>query len=627
MLNSVIRSSILDEFTNEEQEYWFSINEKAVSHHIDSLYYSVFIKHDGASKDDNITLSRDKFYDNLGNLLLDLYSEVQRAVENPDIEFKFHDLVVCKKGVSVAGGLYGYHLACGSNGESDYDIFFSKYLPNDQTPRIHVQLRTRSLILDGLYGAIDKSFEKVLEILSAYGLQAERVQENRIDYAFHTNVIQRPAVVFSDQYLSRHLETSFRESMKHSWITGKAYGFFDLDYFALGSRKSNNVFFRAYDKTKEVVQQNYKPFFIRMWLERGLISRYDEYVYKIAYKMRSFKTGCLVGRIEWYLEHGKDAELKSELRDLLQKCNIKSDNNPFMEKKINGLLPPTTVVMNMEFETKRKYYLASHKFFHEEPDDVKLFVERNYKGRFPSSPYREALKPLYEVLRFRREIVEDLTNNRVNFVKDKDADSLNLKCDFWERISRVRIQDQPDNSELQLYRTYDTDIQGELASRNLMKNIASCAIYKNRSVEDASFGEDMWDALTSLNDNDLKDQSGTYKALFEQLNIKGYADVRRKKARQLKHIIKRNEEIQKKKDERYALVHGNEELPVKVVLKHDYATCTECGSRLPIEAMVIYYGEIAGKKKGLCEHCSLELRMNKKLNVIRSGNKNVESNN
>ena len=477
MLNNVLRSSIIGEFSDDELDHWFGISEKAVSHHIDSLYYSIFIKHDGASIKDDTSTSR-LVIDGIGELLFDLDYSLHKVVDSPGAEIRFHDLLICRKGAQISGGLYGYHLASGDEGESDYDIFISNYLPNDDTPRIHVQLRTRSLILDGLYGSIEKSFEKVVEILKDYKLTVDRVLENRIDYAFHTNAIQRPGVVFGDKNLTKHLDTSFREYGKHAWITGKAYNFFDLDYFSLGSRRANNVFFRAYEKTKEVVQKNYKAFFFKMWLDRGLISEYDRYVYEKAYVMHSFKTGCLVGRIEWYLEFGKNDVLKSELRHLLETCNIKSDNNPALERGIEGILPPTTVIINCEYETKRKYYAGLDSFFNQRYTDQSLFY---IKPRF------NQLERLHRVLSYRREIIDDLTTKKVCFIKDRESDEF---CDWWTRVKRCRIQDQPSHSNLELYRTYSNDIHGKLVARNIMNNVASFAMFKHNSVAASSFGED-----------------------------------------------------------------------------------------------------------------------------------------
>ena len=52
MLNSVCRSKIFEELTEEEKKEWFSLKEKAVRHHVDSLYYSVYISDDNMNNSD-----------------------------------------------------------------------------------------------------------------------------------------------------------------------------------------------------------------------------------------------------------------------------------------------------------------------------------------------------------------------------------------------------------------------------------------------------------------------------------------------------------------------------------------------------------------------------------------------
>ena len=46
---------------------------------------------------------------------------------------------------------------------------------------------------------------------------------------------------------------------------------YEIDYVALGKR-SDKVFVRIYQKTREVIEQNYKPWFFQIWEMNGLIS-------------------------------------------------------------------------------------------------------------------------------------------------------------------------------------------------------------------------------------------------------------------------------------------------------------------------------------------------------------------
>lgn len=508
MNKSAKRSAIFNEFTPEEQKSYFSIKEKAVSHHIDTLYYSVFLKND----DVNIRDER------LIGLLRDIHDLKEAKLSNMSADVQFFGLCVESFGAAVSGGMYMNRLSY----EENFDIFISDYIPNTETPRIQVQLRTRSLVLNGLYGALEESYRYLKDILNYYGLEISEICENRIDYAFHTNMIQKPMEMFSDESFAEHLVTSFREVWKHIWITNRQEEFFDLDYAALGSRKSNNVFFRAYAKAKEVVQMNYKSFFFELWRERGIISRYDQFVYEKAYEMKSFKTGCLVGRIEWYLKYGSNDDLKDKFKKLLVSCNVNSDNNPRIEKEIKGILPAPTVVLNIEFETKRKFYLKLGHFISS--------YEFTNKGS-------EDLRRVYKVLSLRREIINKLCTDVVSFTVDRtNPDSEEM--DWWKRIRRVRIEDQPDKAVLDAWYTYSRNVDVRRGQRTFAGNLASLAMLKRDKASESTFSEDIWDAITLLNDNHIEDID---RKIFDKLAPSSYKDIQKKKSRQLRSILKKKE--------------------------------------------------------------------------------------
>ncbi len=507
LLKSFIRSKIFDEFTSEEKNLYFSLKEKAVSSHVDTLYYSIFLDED----------INDCENERIGLLLSDLAHMKFEKQKNPGEEFKFNGLLVVPYGAPIGGGLYSLRLSC----PEKYDIFVSSYLPNKDTPRIQVQLRTRALVLDGLYESIQASLKKVLEILFPYRLHVFFVQENRIDYAYHTNCIQNPMEMFGDESLNEHLVTSFREVWKHEWITAKKDSFLELDYIALGSRKSNNIYFRIYNKGKEVVQENYKGFFFKIWHERGLISAYDLYCYEEAYKMKSFKTGLLVGRIKWYLQYGKDAELKSFLKHLLKTCNIKSENNPRIEKAIKGILPTVTTVLNIEFETKRKLYLKLVGYFRLQKlkEKAPVFLDR-----------------LYLVLKCRKEVFNKLTCDVVKFVNDR-KDEKSDYMDWWRRVRSCKICDAPPDASLKAWYSYSMELDIERSKRQAASKVATVSILSGNISEEIGFSDDLWEYITLLNDNDLTSDENFHKRIKE-LSCRSYRDIREKRLNKLKPLIK-----------------------------------------------------------------------------------------
>lgn len=515
MLMSVKRSEIFNEFTPEEQEYWFSIKEKAVAHHVDTLYYSVYIKGDRSNIDDPriIGVSGDDEHPVQIGLVgdLDVLKEAKRA--DPSSSVEFHGLQVMPYG---GYSIYSYWI----QEPEKFDIFIARNIINDDTPRINVQLRTFALVIDGLYEAIEESLECVRNILTEYNLEIDYTHETRIDYAFHTNSIQKPLDVIGTDALDQHLITAFARLGLDGEPAHRIDESLNIDYMTLGSRKSDYLFFRSYEKTKEVIQMNYKAFFLQKWRDRGLISRYDQYVYEYAYKLGSYRTGVLVGRINWYLEHGKNMERKAELEKFLLTYFEKSSNNTALEKAIKHILPPTTKVFNVEFQTQRKFYSYYNKFI--DSNTIELSED--------ASP--EALR-LYKVLGLRRVFINKLLTHYVSFVESRFADELKEQ-DWWRRIRCCRIKDVEDQTTLDAWRDYSRRVDIGRQRSRVAGSIASISMLYRESTEGNDFAEDMIDALTFLNDNDKVDYIP-----LKAMEMQDYKTVKRRKARQLAPILKK----------------------------------------------------------------------------------------
>ena len=91
------------------------------------------------------------------------------------------DLTVTKKAYTM----YGYCLT-----EMDlYDIFICKAIPNENTPRIVIQLRAFGLWTQGVDVLLLDAYNRVEKLLAMYGCTINRCRENRVDYCYHTNAI------------------------------------------------------------------------------------------------------------------------------------------------------------------------------------------------------------------------------------------------------------------------------------------------------------------------------------------------------------------------------------------------------------------------------------------------------
>ena len=277
-LRTLKRSRLYNEFTLEEQKDWFYLKEKKYLSHIDSLYYSVFLKNDFKGNVDKNIIE-----------FVEVLKEMRIHLEKEQEEFYLLDKMNKSK-EDYKGIIFGFDeyetlvYSCKRNKLYDhcitmngmFDIFIASNLPNDVTPRIHVQLRSYALWCWGDKNSINESFNALMLILKDFDIEVDRVQENRLDYCYHTNYLQSTDEVFSDEFLKKYLNTNLRIYNK---VGRFASGELTTEYFSLGNRKSNNIFFRSYNKTREVVEMGYKSFFLDIWLENNLISKYDYYIY------------------------------------------------------------------------------------------------------------------------------------------------------------------------------------------------------------------------------------------------------------------------------------------------------------------------------------------------------------
>ena len=514
MINKFMKQSpVCSEFSPDDQTYWFDLSRDKVTSHVDTLYYTVEIYNDSNEPKEELVA-----------LLDQLRCLKHQKAQNYEAQVDFF-------GLSVENTRFVHYEYCLKLNEN-FDIFIASFLPNANTPRIVVQLRTRSLVLDGTMGAVCKSFRYVKEILEAYGLDVGEVKENRIDYAYHTNIIQNPYRYFDD----RKLMTKFKSKLRLCTTVKNIGSKIDLSYISFGDRRSNNVFVRVYNKTREVVEKNYKSFFLDKWLEDKLINRYDYYVYSHAYGCASYVTGVLVGRIDWYVEFGHDEEIKKKLLKVKESCYVNSDNTDQLRKIVDRYLSPVTLIMNIEYQTKRRFYhdceeyIKQYQLAHEElrhgyPDWVKW--------------YEDPLARLKILYALRSEFLDYLTTETLCFVDNKGTDEEKL-CYWWQRIHDVMIDEREKQLKfLPLFRERSRQTDFYKAKRKTLSAIAHLALLKQGSLEcDTEFSEDLSDVLCALNDNDMHDiEIGL--ASGELLNImsKEYGDIKRRKARQNKGIL------------------------------------------------------------------------------------------
>ena len=513
----ILKSPILVEFDPQAQEFWFDYSRDKVVPHIDTLYYTISI-----SGDTNENVLVGYLLDKLRYL-----KDEKLKDRSADVEYKGLLFECCR---------FSHYEFCLRLNEN-YDIFVSSILPNLSTPRIVVQLRTRTLVLNGVMQSVKASFDKVDSILKEFGLFPGEVRENRIDYAYHTNLIQNPYDYFSDNYIIQSLKSRLRLYHKVGNIRGDKI---EIDYFSLGNRKSNNVFVRVYNKSQEVIEKNYKSFFIARWRDKKLINRYDEFVYERAYEYKSYYTGIQLGRIEWYLQNGSNQDIKNELSKVRLSCYENSDNVEQLQKVVDRYLPPVTLIMNIEFQTKRKFYLDLEEFIKMHTgvlsiDDLTNTWIMTEGKQFP-------LHRLYVVHDLKSEICHYLTTQTLSFVQNKGKKNEKYSY-WWKRIVDCRIEEYK-RKVADVWRERDIHLDKKRAEKRLLGAVAHYNLLNQKVFdENSSFVEDLSDALCALNDNDFYGfASDPYTGeIFDISTSKknAYSTLKKRKSRQIKPIVKK----------------------------------------------------------------------------------------
>lgn len=487
-------TKFFNEFKEEEQKKHFFIKEKKFIPHIDTFYYSVFLKGEEV--------------ENTSSEIMDLLENLQEYKQlcidaNEDIYMQ-NDLLFRKRTFSI------YNFCIGKEGF--YDIFIANYLPNSNTPRIVIQLRSIGLWTVGEEKMIKNSFNDLKIFLAKYNVKIERTLENRIDYCYHTNSVQSEEKFYSDDILKNNLDTTFDIYNK---VGRKDKRTLSCEYLSLGSRKSNNLFFRSYNKTREVIEENYKEFFLEYWFNVGLICKYDFEVYSYCYKKKSFAQ-LEFGMIDYYVRFGNDKKLIEKFKSFLD--GSVETNRKYLSKILKGILPKPNIVINIEFQTMRKFYKSSD-------NEIEQLA-------FKTETSENALVRLFQIIDNRKMFLDYLSKYTVAFKRDIDSKEENEKdlyMDFWYRLRKTKlssIQDKP------LIREYTRNINKDLLVSRIKGSLSSLALYNDDNFTDIN--EDMSYLINILNDNDFINRAdGTIKIIDND-----YIRIKDKKKKALGSLLK-----------------------------------------------------------------------------------------
>jgi len=494
--NDIQRTSFFNELNIDYQKKYFDLSKKKYLHNIDNIYYSCFIEFDSPDNN-NIIMLIDKLKE-LKSVMMTTYEEVP---------YKYGLVYENKRHAT-----YGLCLTC----KDRFDVFFDEYYRNDKTPRVLIKIRSMPLWTEKMMDIIEDTFRTVELVLNDFNLRILGTRENRLDYAYHTNIIQNPRIHFSDI----NVEDTIVTSMEDYGVRGKIKRQFNKtkltkDYLCFGSRKSNGVFCRIYNKTREVIENGYKAYFISIWYDKKLINYYDKYCLEYAFECTNYDK-IHKARLLFYLKYGKNEKLKLDINSLL---NYRETTLQDIEKLADSLMPKVTIINNIEFETKRKYYYSSD-------NHINYCYVINEKHKLVD----ERLHRLFKIIDNRKEFINNITLNIIRFEKNQKI------CYWWSRLRACKIKDI--NKTNELVREYNKNLNEKIVKRKLINNVATLSVY-NKGTE-KEFIEDIADVLSNLNDNDTRykiiDEFGCLDDIESKL-LDDYNNIKDKKNRLLKNRL------------------------------------------------------------------------------------------
>lgn len=501
----VKNTQIYREFDEVESQYWFDFKQRKFLHNIDTFYYSVKFVNDFTydSKDKAVKHFRTYFEHRYKSM-----DEVSRYGSSVTVSIPGIDTLLNLKPFTYAG-FFTICLEC----PEYFDIFFAPTVPHSQdmeksvTCECVVQIRSYMLWMYGVTAAYEKSYEYVKAIAEYFGLEIAYTQENRIDYCWHSNYLANPEKFFTPENFYKMRVDRFKDAQMHTAKVGSDG--YEIDYIAMGKR-SDKIFIRIYLKSKEVIEQGYKPWFFKVWLFNGLINRYDLYVYEYAFLQHSWKA-VDNGRLAYYVEYGRDEKMVEYCQMVLSKQIELSPDK--LRELADKLTPKINLVMNVEYQTMRKH-------------------SKNYcLLPFFDNTDKLTSKRIYDYLDNRKLICDYLTHKVFRLVEpyvpgENDSNKSRRECCvFWKALQSCKIDDcfVPDEEQT-LIRTYTRKLNSEVVKSRAIKAAVTYGIY-TRGINNDNPLQDCIEALCMMNDNDMQDALRFKNKKLRQFNEDELADT------------------------------------------------------------------------------------------------------
>ncbi len=492
-------SWIQTEISPENREYWFSCKQKKFLHNVDTFYYSVKLNQDFTSDStDSAVLAFRKYFDNQYEVL----------EGTPGLTRQLHYAADAEP-LNILPYSYGKYYNIWLEYPEFFDIILARKVPKapdgvgSLTCEGIIQIRSFYLWLYGVEEAFRRTYKVLKGVLDYFNLSVDFVQENRVDYCWHTNYFSAPERFFTLENFYKMRVDRYKGANFHTEKVGSEG--YEVDYIALGQR-SGKCFVRIYLKSKEVIQQGYKAFFLRTWLFHGLINRYDLYVYEAAYRKASWEY-ITIARLEFYQEYGADQHAKEQCADAIRQYTESGRVTDGMLQLADTLTPKINLIINVEYQTMRK--------------GTKSYCLVPIKD---NSKHRETQR-VYDYFNNHRLIIDYLTHDTFRLV-EKDSDKNKSRrdyCAFWaalRRCKKVDLTAMPE--ELKLRREYTRKLNGERVKEQMINKAITYGIYL-KGINNDGIEDDCMLPIMMLNDNDIMRAKRYKRKRLQQFNPDEFA--------------------------------------------------------------------------------------------------------
>jgi len=470
-------SSIFNEMDEKDRNFWFDFKKTKFLHNIDTFYYSVKFENDFTSDSTDPGVRRlREFFKNKYELL------------DSDSSIDFIQVPFAGEMLNLRRFSFAHMYTVCLEYPEYFDLFLAPSVPHggdggaSVTCELVVQIRSYMLWMYGVHAAFEKSYEFVSALADMFGLSIAFAQENRIDYCWHSNYLSNPEKFFCMDNFYKMRVDRFSDALFHTEKVGSED--YEIDYISIGKR-SDKIFIRIYLKSKEVVEQAYKGWFFYVWLFNGLINRYDLYVYEECYKRKSWKYLNLA-RLNFYLEHGTDPELKHTCRRLL--TGVLTMEEDSLQRLADELTPKVNLIINVEYQTMRRH-------------------SKSYQLLpLHDNSARTTARRIFDYLDNRKLIIDYLTFHVLRLVTPSGDSNKSRRdlCGFWKSLRSCRLVDvKLTPKQLKLVREYSRNLNADLVKTRAINSIVNYGFYR-KGINEDEIMQDVMDALCTMNDNDMQ---------------------------------------------------------------------------------------------------------------------------